>query len=199
MPRRLSPTRAAWAVQPLYVVAEVLTGLALGVSYSYRDDTISALGTTCAPGGDGCASAGWVMNTVFVLFGVLQAVGAWPLLRSSAGKGGRLVGALWATAGVFSILVGLSPVDAHPTAHTLVALPVFLCQPAALLLHARLVPRSPLRSVGTALAAVSVAGALAFGLLLAAPAWAGLAERAAIWPAKLWLALCLWQPRRQSP
>jgi hypothetical membrane protein len=199
MPRRLSPTRAAWAVQPLYVVAEVLTGLALGVSYSYRDDTISALGTTCAPGGEGCAVAGWVMNTVFVLFGALQALGAWTLLRSSAGNGRRLVGALWATAGVFSILVGLFPVDAHPTAHTLVALPVFLCQPLALLLHARLERHSPLRSMGTALAVVSIVGALSFGLLLAAPSWAGLAERAAIWPAKLWLALCLWQSRSQSP
>jgi len=178
-------------MQPLYVVAEVVIGATLGVSYSFRDDTISALGTTCPPGGTGCADAGAVMNAVFVVFGALQVLGAWPALRSRGRRSDRVAGALWASAGAFSILVGLFPVDSRPLAHTLVALPVFLCQPVALLLQLRLRPASAVRSIGMGLAALSVTGTLAFALLLGAPAGAGLAERAALWPAKVWLALSL--------
>jgi len=187
-------TRAAWGVQPLYIVAEVLIGLAFGMSYSFRDDTISALGTTCLSGASGCSNAGWVMNTAFIAFGALQALGARPLLRSRAGRAWQVVGALWATAGVFSVLVGIFPVDTHPVAHTAMALPVFVCQPVALMLHVSLCARPAVRPAGAVLALVCLIGTLAFGLLLGAPDGAGLAERAAIWPIKIWLALCLLRP-----
>jgi hypothetical protein len=78
-------------------------------------------------------------------------------------------------------------VDAHPSAHALVALPVFVAQPVALVLHPRLVVGQVARTVGWALAAVSVTGALGFAALLGRWEWVGAAERAAIWPAKLWL------------
>ncbi len=182
--------RLAWLAQPGYVVAEVLVGLGLGVAYSFRDDTISALGTGCSTISlEGCSSQPWVMNAVFIGFGALQALGAWRLLRDRTSRKLRIAGGLWAVAGSFSILVGSFPVDSHPVAHTVVALPVFACQPIAIILHARLLPSSPQRTAGIALGGVSVVGAATFGALLGSEQWGGWAERAAIWPAKLWLAL----------
>lgn len=199
--------RAAWLAQPVYLVGELLVGLVTGVAYSFRHDTISALGTSCASDVvSGCSSAPAAMNIVFVVFGVLQALGAVLLLRRSPLShrvvGVRTVGTLWAVAGLFSILVGLLPVDDHPVAHTLVALPVFMAQPLAILLHARLVPQGATRAVGLILGVVAVVGALAFAVLLGAPTWAGAVERAAIWPAKVWLllaAMTTTSPLRNTP
>lgn len=178
---------AAWLAQPAYLVAEVGLALLAGVGYSLRDDTISALGTSCDPGAVGCSSAPTAMNVVFVLFGLLQAVGAVPLL---AGRGRvALVGWLWVAAGLASVGVGLLPVDRHPTAHAFVAVPVFAAQPLALLLHARLLGPGAARRAGLGLATVALVGVAAFVALLGHDEWVGLAERAAIWPAKLWLPL----------
>ncbi len=182
--------RLAWLIQPGYVAAEVLIGVGLGVAYSFRNDTISALGTSY-PGVEleGFSSAPWAMNVAFIGFGALQAVGAWSLLRDRLSHQHQVVGGLWAIAGSFSILVGFFPVDAHPVVHTLVALPVFVAQPLAIVLHARLLPPSKVRTVGMALGAMSIVGAISFGLLLNSEHWGGFAERAAIWPAKAWLAM----------
>lgn len=190
MPSRSSFERLAWLVQPGYVAAEVLIGVGLGVAYSFRDDTISALGTGY-PGValEGYSSAPWAMNVAFIGFGALQAAGAWPLLRDRLSHRHQVVGGLWAVAGSFSILVGFFPVDSHPVVHTLVALPVLVAQPLALVMHARLLSPSKVRSVGMALGAVSIAGAVSFGLLLNSDELGGFAERAAIWPAKAWLAM----------
>ena len=180
---------AAWLAQPGYLAAEVLLAVFAGVSYSLADDTISALGTSCdSPASTGCSSAPLAMNLAFIGFGVLQAIGALPLVQGANARG-RVVGWLWVVAGVFSVGVGLAPVDVHPTLHSVVALPVFVAQPLALLLHARWLTTGRLRAVGTALAVAAVAGAVMFGLLLGADTWAGAAERLAIWPAKLWLPL----------
>lgn len=178
---------AAWLAQPSYLVAEVGLALLAGVGYSLRDDTISALGTACDPGEIGCSSAPAAMNAVFVVIGLLQAVGALPLLAGR--ERAALVGWLWVVAGLASVGVGLLPVDAHPTAHSLVAVPVFAAQPLALLLHARLVAPGPARRAGLGLAAVALVGVVCFVALLGHHEWVGLAERAAIWPAKLWLPL----------
>ena len=192
----------AWVAQPAYVAVEVWAALTLGVLYTLRDDTISALGTTCtypatvvASTGTvgslgGCSTAPWVMNAAFAVFGLLQALGATALLR--AGGRSTLVGGLWLVGGVASVAVGALPVDRYPTAHAWVALPVFVAQPMALLLHPRLVAGGRTRGVrlaGWALAAVSVTGAAVFVGLLGGSEWVGAAERAAIWPAKVWLAL----------
>ncbi|MGO4342272.1 DUF998 domain-containing protein [Pedococcus sp. 2YAF34] len=180
---------AAWLGQPGYLAAEVLLALLAGVHYSLADDTISALGTGCdSPTSTGCSSAPWAMNLVFVVFGALQAVGAVPLLRQDAARA-RVVGWLWVVAGTFSVGVGLAPVDAHPTLHSLVALPVFVAQPLAVLLHARWLTTGRVRVSGTALGVAAVVGAVAFAVLLGADSWSGTAERLAIWPAKLWLPL----------
>jgi hypothetical membrane protein len=182
-----------WLAQPLYVVIEVGAALATGVGYSLRDDTISQLGTACAGGSSsGCSSAPWVLNAALVLFGLLQAAGAVTLLRprpaSTRHRRARLVALLWVVAGVSSVGVGLLPLDQHPTAHSLVALPVFLCQPLALLLHGHLV-EGRWRATGVVLGTASVVGAVAFGVLLGADHGSGAVERLAVWPAKAWLAL----------
>jgi hypothetical membrane protein len=182
-------TYAAWLVQPAYLVVEVALAVLAGVRYSLADDTISALGTSCSSGEGGCSSAPLLMNVAFIAFGVLQTCGAVPLLRQR----GRvaLVGWLWVLAGLGSVGVGLLPVDAHPMAHSAVAVPVFAAQPLALLLHARLLDPGPVRRAGLALATVALLGVVAFVALLGADHWSGLAERAAIWPAKLWLPLAV--------
>jgi hypothetical membrane protein len=202
----------AWLTQPAYLVVEVWAAVSTGVLYTLRDDTISALGTTCTypsavvasastvGAGQGCSSAPWVMNAAFVGFGILQALGALPWLT---GRGREaFVGRLWLVAGLASVAVGLLPVDAHPTAHSLVALPVFVAQPLALLLHPRLVAGRVAHVAGRVLAAVSVTGAVVFAALLGRWEWVGAAERAAIWPAKLWLPLAALAPvlaRRRTP
>ena len=187
---------AAWLAQPGYLAAEVLLALLAGVHYSVADDTISALGTGCgSPATTGCSSAPWAMDLTFIAFGALQALGATPLLRDPAGRA-RVVGWLWVAAGLFSVGVGLAPVDAHPTLHSVVALPVFVAQPLAVLLHARWLTAGKVRVVGTALGVAAVLGAVAFAVLLGADDWSGAAERLAIWPAKVWLPLAAVRPRR---
>ena len=178
---------AAWLAQPIYLAAEVGLAVAVGVGYSLRDDTISALGTSCDPGAVGCSSAPLAMNLVFVVFGALQAIGALPLLAGRRSE--ALVGWLWVVAGLGSVGVGLLPVDSHPSAHALVALPVFAAQPLALLLHARLLRPGAARRTGLLLATVALVGVACFVGLLGHDHWVGMAERAAIWPAKLWLPL----------
>lgn len=180
-------TYAAWLVQPAYLVVEVVLALAAGVGYSLRDDTISALGTVCDPGDAGCSSAPELMNAAFIGFGLLQALGAVPLLRSRGRT--AVVGWLWVVAGLASVGVGLLPVDRHPTAHSLVAVPIFAAQPLALLLHARLMAAGRVRRAGFGLAALALVGVALFVALLGHDQWVGLAERAAVWPAKLWLAM----------
>jgi hypothetical membrane protein len=180
---------AAWLAQPGYLAAEVLLALLAGVHYSVADDTISALGTGCtSPAATGCSSAPWAMNVAFVAFGVLQALGAIPLLRAATTRE-RVVGWLWVVAGTFSVGVGLAPVDVQPTLHAVVALPVFVAQPLAVVLHARWLAEGRIRAAGTALGVAAVLGAVTFAVLLGADHWSGAAERLAIWPAKLWLPL----------
>lgn len=189
---------AAWLAQPGYLAAEVLLALLAGVHYSAADDTISALGTGCtSPAATGCSSAPWAMNVAFVAFGVLQALGAIPLLRAATTRE-RVVGWLWVVAGTFSVGVGLAPVDVQPTLHSGVALPVFVAQPLAVVLHARWLAEGRIRAAGTALGVAAVLGAVTFAVLLGADHWSGAAERLAIWPAKLWLPLAAPLPALRS-
>lgn len=192
---------ACWLVQPFYLVVELLVAAAASTSYSLRDGTISALGQVgCAPGHEDspvavCSSGHAVLNAAFVVFGLLRAIGPLLLREQIEPTWWRTAAAgLWVASGLCSAAVGLAPVDQYPSAHVWAAAPVFVLQPAAVLATAVALRRSPdarssVGTVGLVVGAVSLAGALAFGLRLGQPTWVGALERLALWPAYLWLGL----------
>ncbi|MER7169696.1 DUF998 domain-containing protein, partial [Micromonospora sp. NPDC000207] len=105
----------AWLVQPLYLVAEIVTATAVGVPYSFVDNTISDLGasactTVAYPFGDVAVCSPWhlVLNTAFVVTGVLMVVGALLVRHPVAGGWVRW---LWVVAGLSSVGTGLVPLD----------------------------------------------------------------------------------------
>ncbi|RKT79920.1 uncharacterized protein DUF998 [Terracoccus luteus] len=185
--------RACWSVQPLYVVAElVVAAAAVGASaYSLLGDTVSDLGASacttslCSP---------WhpAMNVVFIVFSLVRVVGAVALRPSWR----DVATWAWVLSGLSAAAVGLAPVDRMPTAHVLVATPVFVLQPLALMLTARrLAPTHPrVGRAGMVLAVVTALAAVAF-LLAASGApdpgtsLSGALERLALWPVYLWLGL----------
>ncbi len=184
---------ACWSVQPLYVVAElVVAAVAVGASsYSLLRDTVSDLGVSACT--DSLCSP-WhpVMNVVFVLFSLARVVGAVTLRPSWR----DVATWAWVLSGLSAAAVGLAPVDRMPTAHVLVATPVFVLQPVALLLTAgRLAQRRPrVARAGMVLAVVTALAAVFF--LVAASgepesgsSLAGALERLALWPVYLWLGL----------
>jgi hypothetical membrane protein len=188
-------------VQPVYLLVELLVAAAASASYSLRDDTISALGMlTCAPRHAGatlvvCSSAHLALNVAFVVFAVLRAAGA-VLLRPRLGTDGWALAAvwLWVVSAGFAAAVGLVPVDQRPDWHAVVALPVFVLQPLAVLVTAASLRRSRAASRGVAasgilLGGLMVAAAAAFGLRLGDPTWVGALERLALWPTYPWLAV----------
>jgi hypothetical protein len=132
------------------------------------------------------------MNIGFVWFGVTLAVGALLLgSRILPGPTGATAIAVWCVSGLGSIGVGMVPVNENSGLHGLVAFPVFLAQPAALLLTALSLraTRPVLARATLAVAALSAAGVLGFGALLAADGSAalGVVERLAVWPGYVWV------------
>jgi hypothetical membrane protein len=201
--RAVRPNRlgsVAWLVQPLYVAVELLVAAAASAAYSLRDDTISALGqVTCAPGHSGstvlvCSPGHVLLNVAFVVFAGLRVVGAvllHPSLAAGWVRGAATL--LWVISGLCSAAVGFAPVDQRPGLHALVATPVFVLQPLALLATAvalrRTVGAVPevVVTTGATLSGLTAASAVAFGLRLGEPTWVGGLERLALWPAYLWL------------
>lgn len=190
-----------WLVQPAYLLVELLVAAAASVTYSLRDDTISALGMlTCAPGHGGspvdvCSPWHVGMNAAFVVFGVLRAAGA-VLLRPALGAGRWATAAvgLWVVSALAAAAVGLVPVDQQPGLHVVAALPVFVLQPLAVLATAEALRRSGAVARGVVVAgwvvgAVTLAAAAGFGLRLGGATWVGGLERLALWPAYPWLAV----------
>lgn len=164
-------------LRPLYVVTELLTAAATTGGYSFADDTVSDLGAV------GCAAAYCsprhaLMNGSFVVFGVLLALGALLL----APRTGRLAAGLLVVSGLSSVGVGLAPVDQDAALHGLVATPLFVAQPLALLALAWVLRGH--RAVGLGIAAtavVTVVGAVGF-VVADGGAGSGVLERLALWP-----------------
>ena len=190
-----------WLVQPVYLLVELLVAAGASAAYSLRDDTISALGTmTCAPGHAGagvdvCSPGHVALDAAFVVFGLLRAAGA-VLLRPRLGtRGWALAGEwLWVVSAVFAAAVGLVPVDQRPGVHAVVALPVFVLQPLAVLATAEVLRRSGAAPRAVAVSGLVVGGlmlaaAAAFGLRLGSATWVGGLERVALWPTYPWLAV----------
>jgi hypothetical membrane protein len=186
----------AWALQPLYVLIEVVIGLRASADYSFADSTISDLGNTACRqvrGDELCSPWHVGMNVAFAWFGVTLALGAllWGTHRL-AGRAGRASVALWCVAGVGSIGVGLFPVNEDPTAHGLVALPIFVAQPLALLLMGiSLRTHRPRTATATFVAtALAATGSIGFGLVVGDDvAGIGALERLALWTGYVWVSV----------
>lgn len=130
-----------------------------------------------------CSPGHAVMNAGFVWFGLTLALGGY--LLAAPGRW------LWVVAGLGSIGVGLVPVVESPGLHGLVALPVFVAQPIAVAVMAhRLRTESDARwRIAAGAAVVSIVGAVVFTafVLLDVATAKGAFERAALWPAYLWV------------
>jgi len=132
------------------------------------------------------------MNLGFIWFGITLALGALLLgPRILPGRTGAAAVMVWCVSGLGSVGVGLVPVNENGGLHGLVALPVFLAQPTALLLTALSLRsgRAGLARATLAVAVLSAVGVLGFGALLASEgstAFGGF-ERLALWPGYLWV------------
>ena len=186
--------RAAWTLQPLYVVVEVLVGLQASADYSFGRSTVSDLGDTACRQVRGdvlCSPWHAGMNLAFMWFGCTLVVGALLLgTRLLPGRSGRAAVVAWCVSGVGSVGVGLFPVNEDPTAHGLVALPIFVAQPLAIaLMGVSLRSQHPRLSLASyVVAGASVVGAAGFGLLVGDVSGPiGAFERLALWPGYLWV------------
>jgi hypothetical membrane protein len=197
---------AAWLVQPAYLLVELAVAavaLTASAGYSLRDDTISSLGqVTCAPGHGGsavavCSPAHLWLDAAFILFGLLRALGGILLTHRLARRSARTVAAVcWVVSGVASAAVGVAPVDALPAVHSLVAAPVFVLQPLAVLATSAALRRSAapawLATAGLVVGALTGVVAIAFAARIGSPTWVGGLERLALWPAYPWLGVVGW-------
>lgn len=171
-------------MRPTYVLTELVVAAATTGGYSFADDTVSDLGAVgCAS--SYCSPRHALMNASFVGFGVLLALGALLL----APRIGRWATTLLVVSGLSSVGVGLAPVDQDAGLHTLVATPLFVTQPLALLVLAWTLRRQRTVAVGlAATGAVTTASAIGF-VLAGSGDGAGLLERLALWPVLVALAV----------
>ncbi len=164
---------ACWLVRPAYIAVELAVAAATTGGYSLLDDSVSRLGNLGCDAAY-CSPRHELMNGSFVGFGLLLALGALLL----APRLGRVVTVLLVVAGLSSVATGLAPLDQGTALHALAATPLFLCQPAALLL---LATRPRVRPLLLVTAGVTAAAALAF-VVLGAAGGGGALERLALWP-----------------
>ncbi|MET1036687.1 MAG: DUF998 domain-containing protein [Aeromicrobium sp.] len=181
-------------LQPLYIVVEVVVGLRASADYSFAGSTVSDLGNTACRQVRGdvlCSPWHAGMNAAFLWFGCTLALGAllWGS-RHLTGRLGHVSVALWCVSGLGSIGVGIFPVNEQPGMHGLVALPIFVAQPLALLLMG-LSLRADRPTWGQATLVVAVAsaiGSVGFGVLVGSDSsLIGAFERLALWPGYVWV------------
>ncbi len=183
------------------IVVQLVVATRWTTDFSLTRNTISDLGVV------GCAElcSPWhaLMNGTFVVIGVLLSLGAL-LVAATVVPGARARAATWAVgllvvAGVSSTAVGFVPLDVDAGLHALVATPVFVTQPLALvLLGVVLLGRRRSgggRSTGRVLLGcglVAVVGAVVFGLAIATGDHGALWERIALWPCNIAVGVLGW-------
>lgn len=186
--------------QPLVIAVQLLVATRWSAGdYDLVVNTISDLGavsctTIGAAYGPVAVCSPWhaLMNVAFVVIGACLALGAALVARDLASRRTTwAAGLLLVVSGVSSLAVGLVPLDRDPEAHTLVALPVFVAQPIALLLLGVGWRRAlPQVACGLLLAGlVATAGGIAFAVTLVVGEPGGLYERVALWSCHLGVAL----------
>ncbi|ANW67630.1 hypothetical protein BCA37_10985 [Mycobacterium sp. djl-10] len=154
-----------------YLVSEaVAAGTVPG--YSYIDDYISDLGVT------------WVMNTGFVVHGLLFLLGALLATRSVA-PGGRLFVLAAAVNAVGNVVIAIFPSHAPDAAHWHVAgaAMAILRGNIAVILGGQLSPVPAFRRISVGL---GVAGILCLMAVAAGARPAGLIERGSVYSIVLW-------------
>ena len=180
-----------------FLVAHLVVQSAFAAPYSGAANYISDLGAlTCTP--RVCSPRHAVMNTAFVLQGVLLiagtllTAGAW-----TAGAGRRVWQGLVVAAGVSWVVVGLVPEDVDGAVHAAGALPGFVVSNAALLLAGASSSTRPYPAARRAATVLGAVGAAGFALLAVATWWpdgpvgdldgyAGAVERAVVYPLQAW-------------
>lgn len=188
------------------IVVQLVVATRWATDFSLTRNTISDLGavqcdTICSP---------WhaLMNGTFMVIGALLSLGAL-LVASTVVAGARARMAAWAlgllvVAGISSSAVGFVPLDVDPGLHALVATPVFVTQPVALvLLGAVALQRrgGQGRSTGAFLlgcGVVGVLGAVAFAVTLATGDNGALYERIALWPCNVAVGALGWTVLRNG-
>lgn len=196
--------------QPLVILAQLVVATRWELPYDLTRNTISDLGvvgcgTIEAAGGPVEACSPWHagMNAAFVVIGVLLSLGA-VLAARAVVRGPRpvLAGAgmgLLVVAGLSSAAVGLVPLDVDGGLHALVATPVFLTQPAALLVLGAVALARGRRWFGPVVLGcglVATGGSIAFGVSLVTGDVGGLYERVALWPCQVGVAALGWDVLR---
>jgi hypothetical membrane protein len=198
----VTPTRyrwgaIAWLLTLQFFVVETVVQLQTGSSYSRADDVISELGASAS-------AAPLLMNSSFVVQGVLIGTGAVLLRPALAGLGGRLAAALLSAAAVGVVLVGFFPLDGQEDLHQAGAGLHLVGGGLALLALAYAVrPRS--EALGTALALLgllSAAMTVFFAVGITSLLGQGGTERASAYPIPVGLALAgaglWWLSRRRQ-
>lgn len=172
-------------------MSELVVGSQWHVPYDLTRNTVSDLGAvTCTTIGasygpvEVCSPWHVLMNTTFFLVGVALLLGA--LLSARALPVTAVV--LLAVAGLSSAGVGLAPLDTRGELHMLVATPLFVTQPTALLVLAWAARRHRAWSaVLLVTGLVAAGGAVAFAATLVSGDVGGLYERIGLWSCHLGL------------
>ncbi|MBC2639059.1 MULTISPECIES: DUF998 domain-containing protein [unclassified Rhodococcus (in: high G+C Gram-positive bacteria)] len=196
--QRLSTVRvgaAAWVLIPLYFVAEAVTANAWPRPYVVRTNSVSNLGVTGCDGSAAqaaavrlCSPLHAVINSAFVLTGVLILVGAVCLREFlPPGRLRRTALALFGVAAVSAALTGFIPINVDAHLHQIVATPTFVARNAAMIVVAiALYPRWRAFAVWTGLC--GLLGVLGMAAILLPGTPFGITERLALYPFTVWVA-----------
>ncbi len=178
----------AWILSFAYLLAEVFTAAAWNTPYSFAQNSISSLGvTTCDV--DSCSPMHDVMNSTFVVLGVLTLIGALFLHRHIRnGRSKKWILSLAVVIAVSTAATGLFPANDGALIHWTAVLPGFVARHVVLVLIAwHLWHEKRLLAIWSALCAfVGVLGAV---LMLAKALHFGLGERLALYPLPTWMAV----------
>jgi hypothetical membrane protein len=177
-----------WALCFQFFVAEQIARLGWPGQYSMTGNWISDLGAANSP-------RHWVMNSSFVVQGVLISVGAILMRRLFPAKGSyRVALLLFLVSGVGVLVVGLVPEDSDAQVHRVAALAHLLAGNLAMILIgvAMVAGAARVRFRGVITLLAGLLGLTALVLLGLGEKNVGTFERLAAYPLTLWLTWTGW-------
>jgi hypothetical membrane protein len=177
-----------WALCFQFFVAEQIARMGWPGHYSMTGNWISDLGAASSP-------RHWVMNSSFVVQGVLISVGAILMRRLFPAKGSyRVALLLFLVSGVGVLVVGLVPEDSDAQVHRVAALVHLLAGNLAMVLMglAMVAGAARVRFRGVITLLAGLLGLTALVLLGLGEKNVGAFERLAAYPLTLWLTWTGW-------